>query len=773
MKTYSDVCDVNKEINSYVEHFTGAPLLVGVDNSEDYRALIDALSADSNKQILRMSDSCTIEFPPKPNFYVLLASNAAKIKPVIWLGAAQAIMLYGQQEIERFFIDIAGTSVKGPLVVLCPYCCGVLDTIARNYVKLGRCVVSLHNKDRDIPSICIHENEMSCTSNHFVKGIKGLIGTLEDGCSNDIIHVVTTCDKKHLMSSVFPVVESISAYKVVCSKEPGLAVGTIESNGTEQQWLTLSKRIAETGSLAKLCEDALCAVGQLDTEFPDHYEGTADDRFLCFVTLKAFYSAKKDYLAACLAKCNVADDLLECIYFTILDFGPDDPRLSTMLRQRRRILQAFEENSVLIKDYCDKATVWGRNVIRYLSDNTEEERAAIIHALCAYDYTPSEMISMLREVAPDIALYLQEFTFSSYNTKTLEADSPVRQLLTDYFQQYKIQKITNRQEPSFVAVVEEEAHKRSFTKLQARSAIIKKLDKRDSQPYFFDALGVEFLAYIEAKADQYGMQFECQIGRCNLPSITSKNKEFYDAFPSGTIRKEDGIDQLKHHGTKYDYRITSEPLHLFEELSILDHELKKMSKALAAEKVKKVIILSDHGASRFAVTYQSENDKLALAEPGQHSGRCCPADADPMIPFVTYEDGFAILANYDRFKGSRKADVEAHGGATLEEVIVPVIILTAKAKEQQVFFPEHAVKCSAKEGASIMLYANPPLHTPRLVIAGNSYDGVFDGDKHNMRFVMPDIRRKGTYSADVYDGDKKLETLEFETKRSTATNDLF
>ena len=31
------------------------------------------------------------------------------------------------------------------------------------------------------------------------------------------------------------------------------------------------------------------------------------------------------------------------------------------------------------------------------------------------------------------------------------------------------------------------------------------------------------------------------------------------------------------------------------------------------------------------------------------------------------------LPNYDRFKGSRKANVEVHGGATLEEVTVPII----------------------------------------------------------------------------------------------------
>ena len=268
------------------------------------------------------------------------------------------------------------------------------------------------------------------------------------------------------------------------------------------------------------------------------------------------------------------------------------------------------------------------------------------------------------------------------------------------------------------------------------------------------------------------MQFECFVGHCNLPSITSKNKEFYDVFPKGSVRKEEGLDELKHQGTKYDFQFTTEPLHIFDELAILDRDLKKMGSMLAMGKCQRVVILSDHGASRLAVTYRSENKKLELSEAGKHSGRCCPADKDPGIEFAAFEDGFAILANYERFKGSRKADVEAHGGASLEETVIPVIVLTLKPKEQQIFFVETVVSCSPKEGSSIQLFANPPLKKPRIVVNGQSYDGVFDGDKHNIIFAMPDIRRKGHHEAEIRDGSVKVTVLTFETKRQTGTNQL-
>ena len=59
---------------------------------------------------------------------------------------------------------------------------------------------------------------------------------------------------------------------------------------------------------------------------------------------------------------------------------------------------------------------------------------------------------------------------------------------------------------------------------------------------------------------------------------------------------------------------------------------------------------------------------------GEHSGRCCPInDLDEKPACATEENGWWILANYDRFTGGRLSSVEVHGGATLEEILVPVI----------------------------------------------------------------------------------------------------
>lgn len=773
MRSYSDIQALVSEINEYTSKFNGLPLLVGIDSNADYRTLLGLLSADPGKRIQHMSDMCVSEFPPHPDFCLTSVSKKAMEVPVIWIGAAQSLMFYGKSDLEDFFIKLAGTSVKGPMVLLCPYCCNTLESISQQYGKLGQTIVVLKSSHCSVPAVCLHQDADTWTCASPAVGFRQLLHVLEEGTDSEVIHVITSCCKKYLLHSVFPLIDPPSSYAVACELIPGLKDLVDETVGSNAEWKHFVQQLEKSGSLSNVCDEEICSVDLLASNFSDYLAGDNQRKFLVLVALKVFYGSGKDYLGAVLKKCSSIDDLVPRIYDTLLDYEPINPKLSAFQKQRKRLLASLEENSNLMGDFCARATIFGKNILRYLANDTEEERAAIIHALSTYPYEHDELTALLKECAPELALYLREYTFDEFNTKLLESDAAIRAFLTEYFSRYKYQKLTDHQDADFIEKVEKAAQDRIYSRLQSRTSIVKKLDKKNSQPYFFDALGVEYLAFIEAKAEEYGMLFDCQIGQCNLPSITAENKEFYDAFPEGSILKEEGLDRIKHEGTYYDFRFVTEPLHIFDELSLLDKNLKKFSQMLAGDKVSRIIILSDHGASRLAVTYRSENTKLELQEKGQHSGRCCPASEDPNIPFAYYEKGFSVLANYERFKGSRKADVEAHGGASLEETVVPVITLTAKPKQQQIFFAENVVKCSAKDGTTAMLFANPPLHEPRVVISGNSYTGTFYGDKHNIRFVMPDIRRKGKYDADIYDGGKRIATLKLETKRSTGMNDLF
>lgn len=772
MQRLTTIQSIKQQIDDYEKHFTGAPLLIGIDNNSDYTALLSNLINDFGKQIVRMSDVCEVEIPPDPTFQISTIINKSKEKPIIWIGAAQAKMLYGYQETEKFFINLLGSSFRGPVAVLCPFCCSILESVGSQYEKQGYYIIVVASKNKNIPSIHVSSYENAFLSKiDSVRGMKELLRILEDGKYSHDILLHTTCRYSVLAKSMYPVSEVSSPYEILCQHEPSIATNTDETNGTNAQWQRLVNEIQSRGSLSKVCGNSMSAFQLLLDNF-GNVSSDNDKAFPYFIYLKVLYGKGDNYFSYCLQKSKTIDELENKIYMCILDISKEDKRFSTWIHQRRYILSILNMNRGIMKNFCELATMKGRDILWYITDKTDVERAALIHAICSYTYTPEELAEIFNFSAPQLAAYLQPFTFDELNTRVMETDAPVRPLLTDYFQRYKFQKLTNHQDQDFVDLVESEAVTRSFTKLQSRSSIVKKLDKKDSQVYFFDALGVEFLSFIEARAEEYGMQFECFIGHCNLPSITSKNKEFYDAFPPDSILKESGLDDIKHEGTQYDFRLTREPLHIFDELALLDKDLKMMSSVLESEQCKRIIILSDHGASRLAVTYQNENGKLELTEPGQHSGRCCPAAQDPGIDFVTYEDGFAVLANYQRFKGSRKADVETHGGATLEETVVPVIILTLKPKKQTIFFVDPIVLCSPKDGSSIQLFANPPLKEPHMVVNGHIYDGLVKGDEHNVLFEMPDIRRSDRHEAVIYDGGIKKTVLSFETKRQTKSNQL-
>ena len=63
-------------------------------------------------------------------------------------------------------------------------------------------------------------------------------------------------------------------------------------------------------------------------------------------------------------------------------------------------------------------------------------------------------------------------------------------MLTNYFHDYKLQKVTNRIYPEFMDMVDKNAVLRPFTKLLPRISIVNDIDRSEAQIHFFDALNI-------------------------------------------------------------------------------------------------------------------------------------------------------------------------------------------------------------------------------------------------------------------------------------------
>ncbi|MBQ5565180.1 MAG: BREX-4 system phosphatase PglZ, partial [Clostridia bacterium] len=317
------------------------------------------------------------------------------------------------------------------------------------------------------------------------------------------------------------------------------------------------------------------------------------------------------------------------------------------------------------------------------------------------------------------------------------------------------------------------AYERLFYKLLPRSSVLSSMDRRKAQGFFFDALGVEYLSYIIAKCEQYGMIYEISIVRSELPSITVINDDYKQYFDTKNISE---LDELKHHSQIYDYQKCAYPIHIFRELEIIDRQLRLIrSQLIENDSFDRAVIISDHGASRLAVIYKHENQsQIQLDEKGEHSGRCCMANEDPNIPEAAYENGFAVLGNYDRFKGGRKANLEVHGGASLEEVVIPIITLSLRPENVEYYFVDPIIKYKATKPCEIVLFSNIPMKAPKICVEGIFYNGMFQGDHKHALFSMPELKRVRDYQAYVYDGNTNSGVvLTFSIERNTKQKNLF
>lgn len=769
-----------KDINACFEQIsaycsgkkTGYPLLVNTENLDVYQEILQRLEADNSKQCIYVSDNSQMNVLPNPTDAVTKVTGDGSF---VLIGISQALMLQSSAALEKMVDELLSCSISGYTIILLDHCQQYLKKFMARDLRLQNKIILAYGTKSPLPQIKVAKNEDECIGVKPHQNMASLLSCLErlsehQVLSNSNITVVTPFNPALFRNAVYSVTASEGIYETLIHSFADLAGATEKSYGTDEQWKWLANKMQTRKSFSTLVCAKFGSTSNLELHITEVI-GAPDKNtyWLLWLSMKVFGTQGNPYLTLVLKNSAVVDDFEQHIYMDLLDMDYRENGFAQCYVNRKQLIEDFAESLPLISQYCNKAGKHERHAIYYLTDSSENEEFEFIRCLSVYEYTEDELNQAIKNNFPAISLYMRQFTFDTVNTKLSEKDAHFREVLTSYFQTYKLQKLTNRIFPEFLSQVEEFATARPYNKLRPRSSIVSLMDKKDAQMFFFDALGVEYLSFIQSKCEEYGLISEISVVRGEIPSITAKNKEFMQYFLPQNTRKIDDLDKLKHHSQVYDYRKCPEPIHLFRELEIIDVELRRIQSQLVQGAIQKAILISDHGASRLAVIYKHENQSmLELDEKGEHSGRCCPAEKDPRIPYAAYEDGYVVLANYERFKGGRKANVEVHGGASLEEVIVPVITLTRKPENIELCFVDPVVTLKIREQAQITLFSNVPLQKPRLLVNGIFYDSEFVADNRHALFVMPELKRSKEYSAGVYDGEKNLNvTLKFRIQKAT------
>lgn len=588
-----------------------------------------------------------------------------------------------------------------------------------------------------------------------IQGVHRIASAVESGLSG-VVYVETEKTKKSYPYSLYVIGEMKRPYEVLCSMDSSTTL-LPEALGTEEDWQYVLSEFQTHPSWEQLVSARIGNVHSLDIAISNYQHNSNDKKWiwLYLIGVKLFGAGADWCLNAASLNASSPKEFLRNLYRCILEIDVRSPEFTGIYERRKALLNAVGNPVDEVVDFCKIVLSKERDALYYLTDNTIQEKELVFKLLNKYglDFDKATLLSVLDRVYPDLYDYLLPYRFKNA-------------LLDGYFQDYKYQKVINKILPEFMEVVAQQAISRDYNViLQPRSSVIESIDCTQAQAYFTDAMGVEYLGFIMSRCRELGLMAKVTVCRSELPSITSRNKEFWDVFSTDQrpIITFDKIDKIKHHGEEgYDYSRADRklPIHLIRELELIDELLRKIKVNLANGNYDKAILVSDHGASRLAVIHETEN-LVEMASHGQHSGRCCPkSDVDVKPDNATDADDFWALANYDRFKGSRKANVEVHGGASLEEVVVPIIEISYLRSAVEVkLMPVDApatftgvpeILVSFRKKATIKIFATQKLVDVSIEIDGHFYDAKAVDDNFYVVDAMPEIRRAKTYMVNVY-----------------------
>lgn len=751
---------------------TGYPIVVDVENYADYASLRTSLCADASKACIRVSDHT--HGNGFPDILGVLEAADKADNSVVW-GISQSSMLKGEEALVSDLRRIIDRSVRGHVFVVLTHCSGLLDKYFARDPRRDRRIVVVDGKRCDLPTIRFVRKGDDCDGAH-VDGMKGLLKKLEDMSGesmarNPVISVVMPYDADLFGRSKYAIQDHGDVFVVLVDKYVEIKRVADKSWASCEQWEWLRGQSKSHADFSSLVAQRWGSTRDLCQQIDDVFHNqSSNERWLLWLAMRVFGEGSGTYLGFSLDQTTSCEAWIRRVYHALADVARSDSRFESFFAQRLELLKLLPANSTEMQFYCQSvAERYGKDAVYYLSDSTDHERRQWMKTIDENDWTDAEIEKAIAHASRELSYYIEPFVFDSYNSHLKNDNISLADDLTYYFNRYKYQKIRNCIDDDFIEYVDKYAIERPYNKLRCRSAVTRTIDKDGVQAYFIDALGAEHLGYIQAKCREYGMISDIQIVRCELPSITSINKEFKERFETRDVKD---LDDLKHHSTIYLYERCQLPIHLFEELKVIDKELRNIRDLLRSHGAQKAVIFSDHGASRLAVIYRHENEKIELEEKGKHSGRCCRCEQSPNLDQAAYENGWAVLANYERFKGGNKAQVEVHGGASLEEVVVPIVTLTLRPEKVEYHLVDQKVKYSQGK-VTLALCCNMPMNAPRIQIEGVFYEGALDSDRRTARFDVDQHTKAQAYRATVWEGNTNTgQVFDFVVERKTKQRDL-
>ena len=621
------------ETYKYISRKIHRPFFYVVGDQE-YKSVLNEL-ASSGFEIIRTSDFCLRDdkFPDIDGLINSLMNTSKTCRVVIGLG--EFLALKGDMYISNILHRV--NELSSHVIFLLRCCTEHVNAMISSDLRIkeqGRYFIS---------SNTFSELVVINSTNFTPRGVKFLLRNFEDGVSGECF-----------VNSEFTFKDSSlkicrGSYEALCYLETQGKIYYLEQEiGTIKQWdMLLEDFLLNDKNLDKVfCEK------KINADNPEKILGNDFYNWLRFIYLKIYQDKLvNSYLRYVIAHTKNFRDFHRNLFTAILNISAASPKFERFYVERKAIVKSFSEHEVL--SYIKAFDFNSDETILFLTDSTSAEREAVINHYC--------MLPQINKNFPILGAYMSSYIFPE-------------EYLCEYFDRYKTQKIMNKYSEDFLKLSERYAGEARYTEFETRDNVMHMLTGDNNFLLWIDALGVEYLSLIKFLAVKKNIDIEIHIARSNLPTITEINKKFFDDWPDDMKRKESGLDDIKHNdiGDKF------LPGYLALELDVIVQAVDEAYLQLSGGLCRKFIIAGDHGASRPALISRRD-EKYECRTKGEHSGRCCKYFEECEISHKVVENNYIILTDYGNFKGSRIIGRELHGGATLEEVLVPVVVLSLKS----------------------------------------------------------------------------------------------
>lgn len=294
--------------------------------------------------------------------------------------------------------------------------------------------------------------------------------------------------------------------------------------------------------------------------------------------------------------------------------------------------------------------------LKYLTGITDREKEEIVLAVKSLleENKETKIWWPYLEISfPELANYLVPVDYED-------------ELINRYYHAYKYSRVMDRPTKELLELAGQASEQKKQLMFQTRNSL---LEQFHDHILWVDGMGLEWLGLIKELFAQEGIKMKVMIARASMPTTTKFNK--------GWVEEKDverGIDDIAH---KHNYRF---PGSFIEQISVLKNVAKKAAALLNT--YKSIIITSDHGLTRFAFhegkVEPPEGAKVhkwgRYAELGNNV-----IHEDFYNPDWLTENNKIILKGHKIFSGSSRNKGEVHGGATLEESLVPIIKIYKEA----------------------------------------------------------------------------------------------